>query len=80
MKNKDTLPLTNSAFELMQDAMIFTKLDLRNTYHLVHIKNEWKTAFKMPLGYLEYLVMSYGPTNASAIFQALINDVLSVTF
>ena len=29
-----------------------------------------------PLGHFEYLVMSFGLTNAPAVFQALINDVL----
>ena len=78
VKNKSPLPLMNSAFELLQDARIFTTLDLRNAYHLVRIKegDEWKTAFKTPIGHFEYLVMPFGLTNAPAVFQALINDVL----
>lgn len=35
-----------------------------------------KTAFKVPLGRFEYLVMHFGLTNAPVIFQALINDIL----
>ncbi|KAK2906403.1 hypothetical protein Q8A73_010346 [Channa argus] len=38
IKNKYPLPLLNSAFETLQDAAIFTKLDLRNAYHLVRIR------------------------------------------
>ncbi|KAK3560308.1 hypothetical protein QTP86_006309 [Hemibagrus guttatus] len=47
VKNRYPLPLMSSAFELLQGATVFTKLDLRNTYHLVHISegDKWKTAF-----------------------------------
>lgn len=78
MKNRYPLPLLSSAFEQLQGATIFSKLDLRNAYHLVRIKegDEWKTAFNTPLGHFEYLVMPFGLTNAPAVFQALINDVL----
>jgi len=78
VKNKYPLPLLNSAFEPLQGATIFSKLDLRNAYHLVRIRqgDEWKTAFNTPLGHFEYLVMPFGLTNAPAVFQALVNDVL----
>lgn len=37
VKNRYPLPLMATAFELIQGATIFTKLDLRNAYHLVRI-------------------------------------------
>lgn len=78
VKNRYPLPLLSSAFELLQGAVIFTKLDLRNAYHLVRIRegDEWKTAFNTPTGHYEYLVMPFGLTNAPAVFQTLVNDVL----
>ena len=78
VKNKYPLPLLNSAFAPLHQATVFTKLDLRNAYHLVRVRegDEWKTEFNTPLGHFEYLVIPFGLTNAPAVFQALINDVL----
>lgn len=47
VKNRYSLPLKTSAFELLQVATIFTKFDLHNAYYLVRIRegDEWKTAF-----------------------------------
>ena len=78
IKNRYPLPLMNTAFDLLQGATIFTKLDLRNAYHLVRIRegDEWKTAFNTPTGHWEYLVMPFGLSNAPAVFQSLVNDIL----
>lgn len=78
VKNKYPLPLINSAFDYLLEATIFTKLDLRNPYHLVRIRegDEWLNGFKTPLGQFEYTVMPFGLTNAPALFQCLVNDVL----
>ncbi|KAI2645588.1 Transposon Tf2-9 polyprotein [Labeo rohita] len=78
VKNTYPLLLMSSAFERLQGASFFTKLDLRNAYHLVRIRegDEWKTAFNTPRGHFEYLVLLFGLSNAPAIFQALVNNVL----
>ncbi len=78
VKNTYPLPLMSSAFERLQGASVFTKLDLRNAYHLVRIRkgDEWKTAFNTPRGHFEYLVMPFRLSNYPAVFQALVNDVL----
>ena len=46
VKNKYP-PLISSAFVPLHGASVFSKLDLRNAYHLVRIRegDEWKTAF-----------------------------------
>ncbi|KAI3370457.1 hypothetical protein L3Q82_025220 [Scortum barcoo] len=59
VKNRHPLPLISSAFEQLQQAKIFIKLDLQNTYHLVRIRegDAWKTGFNTPTRHYEYLVM-----------------------
>ncbi|KAK3556044.1 hypothetical protein QTP70_001851 [Hemibagrus guttatus] len=63
--------------EQLREAKIFTKLDLRNIYNLVRIReeDEWKTAFLTSPGHYEYLVMPYRLTNAPAVFQSFLNEV-----
>jgi hypothetical protein len=58
--------------------MFFTALDLRGAYNLIRMKKgeEWKTAFRTRYGYYEYMVMPFRLTNAPAVCQALINNVL----
>lgn len=78
VQKKYPLPFIDAAFAPLHKPLFFTKLDLRNAYHLVHIGkgNEWKMAFNTPLGHFEYLVMPFGLINALAVFQVLVNDVL----
>ena len=78
VRNRYPLPLMTTAFDLLQGATVFTKLDLRNAYHLIRIRqgDEWKTAFNTPTGHYEYQVMPFGLKSAPAVFQAFINDVL----
>lgn len=49
VKDRYPLPPMATAFESLQRASIFTKLDLRNIYHLVCIRegNKWKMGFQM---------------------------------
>jgi hypothetical protein len=55
IKNRYPLPLLFSAFEPLQGATIFSKLDLRNANGLVRIRrgDEWKTAFNTASGHYE---------------------------
>ena len=50
VKNRYPIPLISSAFATLQKARFFTKLDLRNAYYLIRIRegDEWKTAFNTP--------------------------------
>lgn len=46
-KKNNLLPLTDSLYEQLHSATIFSKLDLQNDYHLVRGReeDEWKTTF-----------------------------------
>ncbi len=72
------LPLVPAALEQLRGATIFTKLDLRSAYNLIHIRkgDEWKTAFVTPTGHYEYRVMPYDLVNAPSIFQGFMHEVL----
>jgi hypothetical protein len=78
IKNAAPVPLPNDLMDQVRDSKVFTKLDLKNGYHLFRIKegDEWKTVFNTHKGHYEMLVVPFGLTNAPAFFQTQMNEIL----
>jgi hypothetical protein len=76
-KNKYPLPHIDILFDQLAEAQVFSKIDLRFEYHQIKIRDEDipKTEFYTRYGLYEYLVMSFGLTNAPAHFMYLMNPV-----
>jgi hypothetical protein len=77
IKNKYPLPHIDILFDQLPRAQVFSKIDLCCGYHQIKIRTKDipKTAFTTRYGLYEYLVMSFGLTNAPAHFMYLMNSV-----
>jgi hypothetical protein len=77
IKNKYPLPRIDVLFNQLVGAKVFSKIDLRSGYHQIKIRASDipKTAFSTRYGLYEYLVMSFGLTNALVYFMYLMNSV-----
>jgi len=77
--NRYPLPLMQELQDRVQGAQWFTKMDLKNGFHLIRMKegDEWKTAFRTRYGLYEFQVMPFGLTNAPSTFQDMMNHIFS---
>ncbi|GJT15935.1 putative reverse transcriptase domain-containing protein [Tanacetum coccineum] len=77
IKNHYPLPKINDLFDQLQGLSVYSKIDLRSGYHLLRVRDEDipKNAFRTRYGHYEFQVMSFGLTNAPAVFMDLMNRV-----
>ncbi|XP_022156794.1 uncharacterized protein LOC111023627 [Momordica charantia] len=77
IKHKYPLSRIEDLFDQLKGTKVFSKIDLHSGYHQLRIKeaNISKTASKTRYGYYEFIVMSFGLTNALVEFMHLVNRV-----
>ncbi|RDX89035.1 hypothetical protein CR513_29289, partial [Mucuna pruriens] len=79
IKNRYALPTINGLMDQLVRICVFYKIDLRSRYHQIHIKSEdiLKIAFRTCYGHYEYMVMSFGVTNAPSVFMGYMNKIFN---
>jgi hypothetical protein len=77
IKNKYPLPRIDILFDKPAGAQVFSKIDLCSGYHQIkiHAEDIPKTTFMMRYDFYEYLVMSFGLTDAPTHFMYVMNLV-----
>ncbi|KAL4014449.1 hypothetical protein IC575_026651 [Cucumis melo] len=77
VRNRYPLPRIDDLFDQLQGATVFSKIDLRSGYHQLRIRDSDipKTTFRSRYGHYKFVVMSFGLTNAPAVFMNLMKRV-----
>jgi hypothetical protein len=72
------MPRIEDLFDQLRGASVFSKIDLMSGYHQLRIRPSDipKRAFNTKYELYEYIVMSFGLTNAPTFFMYLMNSVL----
>jgi hypothetical protein len=78
IKNRHALFLIGEFIDKLSDTAIYIKLNVRNIYYKIRIYfgDKWEIAFRTRYGYYKYIMIFFNLINASATFQAYINEAL----
>ncbi|GJU29974.1 putative reverse transcriptase domain-containing protein [Tanacetum coccineum] len=70
VKNRYPLPRIDDLFDQLQGSSVYSKIDLRSSYHQLKVREEDipKTAFRTCYGHYEFQVMPFGLTT-TAVFH-----------
>jgi hypothetical protein len=77
IRNKYPLPCIYILFDQLTVAQVFSKIDLCSIFHQIRMCDEDipKTVFSIIYELYEYLIMSFGLTNAPTHFMYLMNSI-----
>ena len=77
IKNRYPLPRIDDLFDQLRGARVYSKIDLRTSYHQLRVRDTDipKTMFRTRYGHFEFTVMPFGLTNAPAAFMDLMHSV-----
>ncbi|GKC94062.1 putative reverse transcriptase domain-containing protein, partial [Tanacetum coccineum] len=75
MKNRYPLPRIDELFDQLQGSSVYSKIDLRSSYHQLRVRDKdiQKTTFKTRYGHYEFQVMPFDLMNTPTIFMDLMN-------
>ncbi|GJZ22684.1 putative reverse transcriptase domain-containing protein [Tanacetum coccineum] len=77
VKNRYPLPRIDDLFDQLQGSSVYSKIDLRSSYHQLRVREGDipKTAFRTRYGHYKFQVMPFGLTKAPVVFMDLMNRV-----
>jgi hypothetical protein len=77
IKNKYPFPRIDGLFDQLKGTRIFSRINLRPNNHQVRIKEEDinKRMFRTRYGCYEFMVVTFGISNAPIVFMFLMNGV-----
>ena len=80
VKNRYPLPRIDDLFDQLRGARVYSKIDLRTSYHQLRVRETDipKTTFRTRYGHFEFTVMPFGLTNALVAFIDLMHRVFKL--